>query len=309
LQKTYLKKIQTLSSDKNEAIENDDLERAVEIKKRANEIQDKLFSIETEKIWKSALDTLSPRKSLADSIKYLNGLNEGVAVKCSSLFLQRRELSDTVEQLKEECKASRTIGMITALHSTHMYHAAAWVQIGNSVQQMTQEGLKTQVMPYKGMEPAEKAVIDADERFKAYVKGMILVAEIGLMVSFSLQDSMSHNEKAKQIEISCNSFIEEAQNLWGCKSNLHDLRKIDYEMPIPSGESKILYCELTLRPLAIQDDLLKRHPLPGRSVVPEVTIISSGNDRHAYHTAALNFFKQKISTEVPVAEKPFKGMN
>jgi len=312
VQMTYRRRMQELAEEKNRAIEEDDLEKALELKKATNALQGSLVSVEEEKKWSSALSG-PDGESLAEMVELIEtAFSRTLGKGCKCLFILRSPCTDLADELRFSCLGKRCIRLIITVHTTHAALLPAWSKMAAVITDMLHKALSNQIQTFKRLCAADKAEVKSSQRMKVFVTGIAAIAETGLHVAASLLNTLSATEEADALELAAYAVLREVQGLWGVGSDLLDLQDKgrvlkESGIDVPLG-APVIYCNLTLRPIGVFNSCGAIVPLPGHGdKVTKIVIVDSPRGDAHYMASALQFYKRNISPNLPEIDCPFPG--
>ena len=311
-QMAYRRRMQVLLAEKNKAIEDDDLETAIEIKKATNMITGLLASVEEEKKWISVLRE-SDGEALAEMVELVEtAFSRTLGKGCKCLFILRSPLPDLADEMRFLYLSKRCIRLIITVYTTHAPLLPAWSKMAEVITKMLQKALINQIQAFKELCAADQAEVKSSQRMNVFVSGIIAIAETGLHIAASLLNTLSITEEAEILEAAAYSVLNEVQQLWGSRSDLLDLqdqgrvlKESGIDVPL---DATIIYCNLTLRPLGVLSTAGEIVPLPGHGKkVTKIVIVDTPRGDAHYMANAVQFYKRNISPNLPEIDCPFPG--
>lgn len=324
-----LRKLATLSEDKRIAVDNDDLETAVEIKKQIAKQTELLACEKDEMYWRTLClqhsSSNTSDDSLSDIIEVVAILDPTTADKCRQEFLktdvqyqqeqvqqQGRDvvLSELEPRLKFYCCAKRRLRIITTLLTTHKDHAKYWKDILDTVNgHIDSAYVQIELFAKLPLLDQQAAKLDGRNRLKNYVNGLVAIVEVGLWISLSCIETFVHEDMAGKTAEKCNTISVEVTKHWNdliVESKRFELcgreALVDAAtLAMKTASLTITYCNLSLRPLekisnSISGKSLKSH-LNG-----SVTTTINGVD---YHRSIVNIWKHN-NLEMPQSDIVFR---
>ncbi len=311
-QMAYRQRLIELSEEKNKAIEADDLEKALEIKKSTNLVISFLAPLEEERKWANALQGQAG-ESLSDQVELIeSSLSRTIGKGCKCLFILRSPLPDLMEELRFLCVGRRCVRLIITVHTTHKSLIAAWAQMATLLIAMLDAAIRDQIQGFRALCPADQTEVKNSARMQSYIEGIIGLAELGMHVAASMLNTLSPSRDAETLETSALTILLEVSKLWNVHSDvlaLHDrgmlLKELGVDLPLGTN---VLYCNLTLRPMGIMSSTGELLPLPGYSTkVMRMTVVDTPRGDAHYMSVAIQFYKRHISPNLPEIDCPFHG--
>ena len=224
-----VKRIRELSSQKMEAVENDDLELAIQLRDTINQEREEGASRSDEKAWlniaSAGIETVKNGGAVAEPISIdklvatVSKLDAACGKQAKMKFLALRPSPDEVD--KAEClhfsvNAQRCLQLAIAVRSTHKLYVKYWQLILSRVQVLLNDAVQS-LEAFKAMPTAmQNTVLDeagggmmrnaslplrnlrfcvinlfADGgKFNTFVRGILQVAEVGSWVAVSCHEAM-----------------------------------------------------------------------------------------------------------------------
>jgi len=311
-QMAYRRRMKELAEDKVRAIEDDDLETALNIKKSTNVLAGLLAPLEEEKKWVAALGE-PEGESISEMVKLVEtAFSRTLGKGCKCLYILRSPFSDLADELRFLYLGKRCIRLIITVHTTHAALLPAWSKMAAVITDMLQKALGNQIQAFKELCAADKAEVKSSQRMTVFIAGIIAIAETGLHVAASLLNTLSTTEEAETLEAAAYAVLGEAQLLWGARSDLLELQSKGRVLKesgtdVPLG-APVIYCNLTLRPIGVLSAAGVIVPLPGHGEkVPKIVIVDTPRGDAHYMANALQFYKRNISPNLPEIDCPFPG--
>jgi hypothetical protein len=213
--------IRELNLRKAEAVENDDLETAVVLKKDIAVLQLKLQSVEEEVVWEDEAGSSRRGESLQETADLLSAIDAGLANKFRKKFLGAVPPASAPldAQLVFQITARRYARMALAISSTHAEYPRQWLLVLQIVVAKVKEGNDI-IAQFKKLSTADKNSLISHLKMSEYALGLVAVSEIGMWVSASCTEAMVHEEIAAEVYQVCVDMLAEVDVLWGMGSRV-----------------------------------------------------------------------------------------
>ena len=157
--------LERLAAKKTSAVENDDLETAVECKRQISAASSELYSEEEQRAWgnvvaAAAQDSSSRGTSLQESVELLESLDSVVGSRARLDFLNRPlASSDPLAEARFHLQARRTLRLLIALRTTHTGYDAIWPALLTSIQARLQGCMDGEVVRFGSLSPPTACVL------------------------------------------------------------------------------------------------------------------------------------------------------
>lgn len=208
--------IASLNHKKQEAIDNDELEVAVSLKKAIVEQKETLGSIEIEKEWLRILLENEAGDSLEEIVEIIDGVSEMMGDKCRERFLTLLPSVSpvTTECLKFHVKAKRSVRLIMMLLTTHINYPTYWTKILKHIISEFQDIAELKFQEYLNLSESDQRIILNSDSMQQYIRGLLKLAEVGMCVSSSCVDAMVKEPLALEAARIIQEFLEKARKSW-----------------------------------------------------------------------------------------------
>jgi Ca2+-binding EF-hand superfamily protein len=273
--------VRELNLRKAEAVENDDLETAVVLKKDIAVLQLKLQSVEEEVVWEEEAGSSRRGESLQETADLLSAIDAGLANKFKKKFLGAVPPASAPldAQLVFQITARRYARMALAISSTHAEYPRQWLLVLQIVVAKVKEGNDI-IAQFKKLSTADKNSLISHLKMSEYALGLVAVSEIGMWVSASCTEAMVHEEIAAEVYQVCVDMLAEVDVLWGMGSRVRTslqvtqraythilgclgssvslqfkamrMESLTLEAAKLAEHSRVQYCNFTLRPLSYE---------------------------------------------------------
>jgi hypothetical protein len=197
-------------------------------------------------------------------------------------------LGEMEERVLKSLRAKRSARLMITVRTTHTHTREAWTRLLVAACAVIEDaGQRFEHLATLTRE--EQQAVAAHKRFEVYLSGLAECARLGMMVCASARESGLNLSKERNYLDAC----EVAQNsLLRCKhedtrilADLPSLAALMQEAAIAAIAPDVLYCNLTLRPVA--------------------PVQSSRIDGVTYMTSAMELWRHLVAKELPQSEDAF----
>jgi Ca2+-binding EF-hand superfamily protein len=236
-QKSLLELLDQLSEEKSDAVSNDDLEKAVECKKKIVMVSNALFQAGEEDAWAATATTDNNTRdctSLEESVELLESVDEASGSRCRQTFIRRHfPSSDALTEARFHVQAKRTVRLLLALHTTHTGYDRLWPAMLEAVRDHLMSAKLSEIVKFKALSHADRVSAGDDDRLSTYARGIVAIAELGLSIATTVMEcgptgklTEVHVAQAREMESLAHSVLIEARDLWAVRSRLLDAPSI-----------------------------------------------------------------------------------
>jgi CMP-N-acetylneuraminic acid synthetase len=219
---SLLKTTDRLNEDKMVAIDADDLEAAVTIKKKLVTLKASLAALGDESRWTAAAASKRPGESLADLVDLVCAIDPSKRDWAQQLLLLippmsskrvQGQVQDIEDLVAKALSVKRSLRMAIAVSTTHTKHSQYWLLLLNHVSSAVQN--TSNIMDaYNRLSGADKESVLACERMKIFIAGSLKIAELGVWVSASCVECVVHEAVAERVVVQCHVFVRAAAAMW-----------------------------------------------------------------------------------------------
>jgi hypothetical protein len=219
---SLLKTTDRLNEDKMVAIDADDLEAAVTIKKKLVTLKASLAALGDESRWTAAAASKRPGESLADLVDLVCAIDPSKRDWAQQLLLLippmsskrvQGQVQDIEDLVAKALSVKRSLRMAIAVSTTHTKHSQYWLLLLNHVSSAVQN--TSNIMDaYNRLSGADKESVLACERMKIFIAGSLKIAELGVWVSASCVECVVHEAVAERVVVQCHAFVRAAAAMW-----------------------------------------------------------------------------------------------
>lgn len=219
---SLLKTTDRLNEDKMVAIDADDLEAAVTIKKKLVTLKASLVALGDESRWTAAAASKRSGESLTDLVDLVCAIDPGKTGWAQQLLLlippmsSKRvqvQVQDIEDLVAKALSVKRSLRMAIAVSTTHTKHSQYWLLLLNHVSSAVQN--TSNIMDaYNRLSGADKESVLACERMKIFIAGSLKIAELGVWVSASCVECVVHEAVAERVVVQCHAFVRAAAAMW-----------------------------------------------------------------------------------------------
>jgi hypothetical protein len=213
--------IRELSDRKTRAVEEDDLETAMILKKDINVLQLKVQGVDQEAYWEEVAASNRRGESLQETADLLGAVDEIMAGKFKRKFLSAVPPSSAPldTQLLFQITARRYARMILATCSTHSEYPRQWLLVLQIAVAKVKEGNDI-IARFKKLSVADRNSLISHLKMSEYALGLVAISEIGMWVSASCIEAMVHEKIAAEVYSVCQDLLGEVDMLWGMGSRV-----------------------------------------------------------------------------------------
>jgi len=247
--------IKELTDRKVQAVEEDDLETAMMLKKDINLLQLKIQGVDQEAIWEEEAASNRRGDSLQETADLLGAVDDVMANKFKKRFLGSVPPStaplDT--QLSFQITARRYARMILSTCSTHSEYPRQWLLVLQIAVAKVKEGNDI-ITQFRQLSAADQTVLISHLKMSEYALGLVAISEIGLWVSASCIEAMVHEKIALEVFSVCQDLLVEVDMLWGMGSRFKamSLETLTLEAAKLAENKRVQCCNFTLRPMSYE---------------------------------------------------------
>jgi hypothetical protein len=208
--------IASLNSKKQEAVDNDELEVALSLKKAVAEQKETLSSVDIEKGWLRLVLEDDVGDSLEEIVEVIDGVSEVMGDKCRERFLNSlpRTSPVTAEALKFYVKAKRSTRLIMILLTTHTNYPTYWSKILKHVMSEFQDTAEVKLQDFLQLSEQDRHAVLASDSMQQYIRGLVKLGEVGMCVASSCVEAMVKEPLALDTARVVQVFLEAARGPW-----------------------------------------------------------------------------------------------
>lgn len=292
LQANTLRSIEEMNESKKKAVENDDLELALKLKK---DIQDKskyLASASDEHSWITAMASGIKGEKLQSLCELVQAFNPSIALKFRNKYLDNIPKSNAPmeERMQFYASALRSIRIITAIYTSHSDHPKMWKESLEYISSYISSSINI-FTKFQSLDIDDRAKVLKHDHVDNYLKGIISMAEVGLWISATCLEAFIDDEyistTINQISNLFNVIKKTAtSSTYGKKmKSIDQILKIGIDFSIRNNTE---FCNITLRPIFINsEDIISIHD----AEYIEVNGIP-------YMSYAYNFYQQSFQSKL-----------
>ena len=219
---SLLKSIDRLNEEKTVAIDADDLEAAVSIKKKLIAQKASLAGLGDDFRWTAAAASQRPGESIADIVDLVCAIDPNKRDWAQQLLkllppMSSKRIQGQVQDIEDlvakALSVKRSLRMAIALSTTHTKHSHYWLLLLNHVSSAVQN--TSNIMDaFNRLSGADKESVLACERMKIFIAGSLQIAELGVWVSASCVECVVHEAVAERVVVQCHAFVKAAAAMW-----------------------------------------------------------------------------------------------
>lgn len=217
---TYLRTVDQLNKEKAEAIDSDDLETAVSIKKKLASMKTSSASLEDESKWTSAARSVRNGESIEDLVELVVAIDPKRKTWAEKLFNSLKTSTSSApnmaDKVSKALSVKRYLRMATAVSTTHSKHSQYWLLLLNHVSSAVQN--TSNIMDaFNRLRSQDKECVLKCDKMRVFITGSLQIAELGVWVSASCIESMVHEVAAERVVAQCSVFLKAAEAIWSSK--------------------------------------------------------------------------------------------
>jgi hypothetical protein len=290
--------IKKFQMEKLEAVENDDLEQAVSLKKAISKEQEKLAGLEDELRWEMASQSNRIGELIQDIVDLVCMLNPSHGAKCKDAYLTGAPPASVsmAQRARFYVGAKRSLRIITAIFSTHTSFPDYWKSILSKATSMVAEA-NSRYASFESLNHADKVVVLNDDKMKTYIDGIAKIIEIGNWVAATSADAMVLDPERQAFMSQVSKLTSNADSTWSLRDrklpNIAEISAIGLDV---SAADQITYCNFTLRPVAFTSGKEKKDLCS--AAVAEV-------GGKVYLKSVLDFWTKEINASLPFTDCEF----
>ena len=213
---SLLKSIDQLNREKLAAIDADDLEAAVTIKKKLIALKSSPALLEDESTWAAVASSSKQGESLSDLVELLQAVDPSKGPWGRDLLLSLQGSSsecNIAERISKALSVKRSLRMAIAVGTTHSKFAQYWLLLLNHVSSAVQNTSNI-IDAFNRLKVADREAVLSCEKMKIFIAGSLQIAELGLWVSASCLESNEHEIVAQRVVAQCHIFAQAAEAIW-----------------------------------------------------------------------------------------------
>lgn len=213
---SLLKSIDQLNREKVAAIDADDLEAAVTIKKKLIALKSSPTLLEDETVWAAVASSSKQGESLSDLVELLQAVDPSKGPWGRGLLLSLQGVSgdsNVADRISKALSVKRSLRMAIAVGTTHSKFSQYWLLLLNHVSSAVQNTSNI-IDAFNRLKVADKEAVLSCEKMKIFIAGSLQIAELGLWVSASCLESNEHQIVAERVVAQCHIFAKAAEAIW-----------------------------------------------------------------------------------------------
>lgn len=256
--------IDILNNDKRQAVDNDELEKALELKNQIAHLTKQLYNSTEEMRWKSLCEKngvhIDTSYSLNEDIDTIRSYNATIAGKFqshfSSILSSSTGLRDRIIHISQ---AKHSYHIILALYTSHMNHLAYWENILHYIK--TQILLSKELLcsksfgssNYPNLSPQDQDTCKKNDKFIKYIDGLYVILYAGYSMLATCKQAFVLSDKISEVE----SLLDE---MTSSLPSIHDSplskevsaikERVSKEQTIASFDQSSRFCNLTFQHLS-----------------------------------------------------------
>ena len=218
---TYLRTVDRLYKEKAEAIDSDDLETAVAIKKKLALLKTSSAGLEDESKWTAAARSVRHGESIGDLVELVGAIDPKKKTWAEKLLKGFEALTGSAptmmtDRVSKALSVKRYLRMATAVSTTHSKHSQYWLLLLNHVSSAVQN--TSNIMDaFNRLQAHDKESVLKCDKMRVFITGSLQIAELGVWVSASCMESMVHEVVAERVVAQCSVFVKAAEAIWSSK--------------------------------------------------------------------------------------------
>jgi hypothetical protein len=221
---SLLKSIDQLNREKIAAIDADDLETAVTIKKKLLALKSSPALLEDESVWAAVASSSRQGESLSDLVELLQAVDPSKGPWGRDL-LQSLQVSSSENNLPERISKAlsvkRSLRMAIAVGTTHSKFSQYWLLLLNHVSSAVQNTSNI-IDAFNRLKVSDREAVLSCEKMKVFIAGSLQIAELGLWVSASCLESNEHGIVAERVVAQCHLFAKAAEAIWSTGAKVRE---------------------------------------------------------------------------------------
>jgi hypothetical protein len=278
-----VRKIKELGNKKMQAVENDDLELAIQLRDEINRVKESelVASRDDERYWLEMAHSGKKNNSIEDYIELVGSIDPDCVDVIRSKYISAApdNASSNCDRALFYANALRALQLVVAVRTSHRDHVDHWGTVMTKVSRILLDSLGS-IEEFKGLAQTDRDVLVGTEQMNVFVRGVLRVVDVGKWIAASCQEAVVETSTAGRTASLCDSVVEA---LTGCgllelESNVSDYKGV---APILSnficawlyaqyrnmslqelcfassrlmglmGRKEAHFCSLTLRPVSV----------------------------------------------------------
>jgi len=315
LQVQLLQTLRDLLEQKRAALERDELEVAVAVKKQAAYTAQLLQPHSQEVKWIAYAAAADQQGSpIAEDIKVLRSIEPSIADMYATKYqalvtspAQQQKQENFLARMRSHVAARRSFRMVAATRTTHDMRPVQWLAMLKKLYVKMMEGQYT-ITKFKALNLPDQLVVKSHVKMQDYIRCLVAVCEVACWVAASCNESMVNMSQAVDSFATAQKLLSSVQKTFEVENNsllgmsLEDMA-VEAGKPWSSSESErnTVQCELLLRPLfvtAVEDCKDDSEEKSEKDFYR--SILKIGN--HSYMAPAAKLYLEEISDTLPGEE-------
>jgi len=289
-----------LTAQKALAVEDDDLETAMTLKRELVSVSKGLCDLEH--TWQSrSLDR--PSETLEETADVISACDRTLGAKFRARFLSQSQSQSqsTPASLRQMLIGRRCARLVLCVASTHSNYPPQWARVLDVVAGRVGVGFST-LQKFDSLGGLDQIAVRTHLKVSEFARVVVLISEVGVWVAATCLEAMVHESKAKEVFASCQRLLRLLEDRWGVGSKLSSASLEDLAVEAARwSEQAAVYCSFTLRPMSYQ--VAKREK--GEVLVETVKLYSHAtivNNTH-FMEPLIKLWMHDVSTTLPRCEE------
>mmetsp|Transcript_2861 Transcript_2861/g.4350 ORF Transcript_2861/g.4350 Transcript_2861/m.4350 type:complete len:1229 (-) Transcript_2861:84-3770(-) len=249
-----VRRIKELGNSKMQAVENDDLELAIQLRDEiTRERENNLIAgREEEGQWLEAAHAGKKREALEDVVEFIESIDAvcGQRVRAIYLSLAPDESSPLMERLHFYVNAKRVLQTTIAVRTSHKEHVTHWKKMMTEISRILNDSMGS-IQDFERLSESDQLVVRQSEPMKVFVEGLIRVVEVGKWISATCLETMVETAAAAKTLSLCDSVTVGLCALAspGQHCPTDSITQLASKSTELIGRKDVAACAITLRPV------------------------------------------------------------
>ena len=206
-----VKKIRELGTKKMQAVENDDLELAIQLRDEINRVKECeiVASREDERYWLEIAHAGKKKAGIEEALDLVSSIDPDCSNTACAKYVTSAPSTDSPcsDRALFYANASRSLQLAIAVRTSHTEHVGHWSSIMTAVSRVVLDALGS-VEEYKGLSEADQEAVKSTEPMNVFVRGVLRVVDVGKWVAASCQEAMVETAAAARTLSLCDSVVD-----------------------------------------------------------------------------------------------------
>lgn len=206
-----VRKIKELGIKKMQAVENDDLELAIQLRDEINRVKESelVASRDDERYWLEIAHSGKKNNNIEDYVELVETLDPDCVGVIRKKYIISAPSSSTSNSDRAlfYANALRALQLVVAVRTSHREYVQHWIAVMTNVSRILLDSLGS-IEEFKSLSDADRNAVTSTEQMNVFVKGMLRVVDVGKWVGASCQEAEVEVATADRILSLCFSVVD-----------------------------------------------------------------------------------------------------